>query len=196
MKQERRRYHRTTVQLDITLAAAGGQWPAKTVTLSPYGAKVGWLPKMGTLLPGSSVQLRLPAMDQESPLSLRARVERTDSDGIALSFPALGDAQLQRLKALVDSLLLQEWRELATQLGTRPPVEGAEASDKKGAAMPRSITGTHPRQREEAVRDDGSERERLQALLQRLGLQNLQLPSDGPLARQWREFLKKHEVEE
>ncbi len=150
---------------------------------------------MGTLLPGTTVQLRLPVTNGEPPTSLSGRVERTDPDGIALSFPNLQDEQFERVKALVNSLLHQEWRELATQLAVRPSVEEAEATS-VGASKPEPVGGTQPRRQEEPARDDQSERERWQALLQRLGLQNLRLPSEGPLARQWREFLKRHEVEE
>lgn len=195
MKQERRRCHRTTLPLDVTLEAAGGWGPAKTLSLSPYGAKVAWLPKVGTLLSGTTVQLRLPAPNGDPPISFSGRVERTDPDGIALSFPNLSGEKFQRVKALVDSLLLQEWRELASQLGARSPVEAAEAT-KAGASSPKPVEGTQPRKQEEPTRHDQSEQERWRIVLQRLGLQNLRLPIEGPLARQWREFLERHEVEE
>jgi len=42
----------------------------------------------------------------------------------------------------------------------------------------------------------GSEHAHWQALLKRLGLETLQLPSDGTLAGQWKEFLEQFEAKE
>lgn len=195
MGRERRRYHRTTLGVDISLEVAGRQWQAKTINLSPYGAKVARLPNVGTLLDGTSVQLRLPAVGQEPPLCLTANVERTESDGIALSFPALGDQQLQRLKDLVDSLLLREWQELASQLVDAKTPEKVGAAAASAVPTPKSAEGERPLAPREPADDGEAERERWQALLHRLGFEHIQLPRDGTLARQWREFLKRHEVE-
>lgn len=196
MKQERRRYHRTTVPLDITLETAGREWSTKTLNLSPYGVKVAGQPAGDPLRPGTNVQLRLLPADEHAALLLEARVERTDHDGIALSFPGLRDETLRRLKALVDALLLQEWREVAAQLGAKHPPEGAQAVHEGPASRRRSLEGTHPPKQKGPPQDEASERDRWQAVLRRLGLQDLQLPPDGPLARQWREFLKRHEGED
>ena len=53
-----------------------------------------------------------------------------------------------------------------------------------------------PEESSETSGDDGSENAHWQALLKRLGFEALQLPSDGTLAGQWREFLKQLEAKE
>lgn len=105
MGRDRRRYPRVGVALDISVEAAGRQWDAKTVDLSPYGVKVA-LPAHGIKLPpGTTIQLRLILPDGDAPLALTARVVRTDRDGIALCFEHLEPGYFERLKAAVDSLL-------------------------------------------------------------------------------------------
>ena len=54
----------------------------------------------------------------------------------------------------------------------------------------------NPEEPSESSRDDGSAHVRWQALLKRLGLETLQLPSDGTLAGQWKEFLEQFEAKE
>ena len=105
MGQDRRRYPRVGVVLDITVEGAGGQWPGKTVDLSPYGVKVACPAHTGRLPRGASIQLWVALPDQEPPLSLTASVIRADRDGIALNFTDLEDHHFDRLKAFVDSLL-------------------------------------------------------------------------------------------
>jgi hypothetical protein len=124
------------------------------------------------LLLGTSVQIRFPTRDRELPLSLPATVHRTDPDGIAFSFGNVGAQEFERLKSLVDSNLQQEWQELLQQIEAQSP-----------AATVRSLGG------------DRSELERWQALLDRLGFDSLQLPSEGVLTGQWRDFLERLEAE-
>ena len=104
MRRDRRRYSRAGVELDATVEAAGRLWEGKTLNLSPYGAKVNGAAKSVNLPPGTRVRLRLPLRDRDPLLSLPASVERTDSDGMALSFDRLAEQQFQLLKEFVDSL--------------------------------------------------------------------------------------------
>jgi len=53
-----------------------------------------------------------------------------------------------------------------------------------------------PEELSETSGDDGSENAHWQALLKRLGFEALQLPGDGTLAGQWREFLMQLEAKE
>jgi hypothetical protein len=140
------------------------------MNLSPVGIKIAPLPVL--LLLGTSVQIRFPTRDRELPLSLPATVHRTDPDGIAFSFGNVGAQEFKRLKSLVDSNLQQEWQELLQQIEAQSP-----------AATVRSLGG------------DRSELERWQALLDRLGFDSLQLPSEGVLTGQWRDFLERLEAE-
>lgn len=217
MAHERRRYPRTNVVLDVILEAGGSRWQAKTVDLSPYGIKVTSPDASDKLAPGRSVQLRFPVLDQHAPMSLAAHVARTDPDGVALTFPTLGEQQFARLKGLVDSLLLREWKEMLSGLtgpqqraagngSTTKPVTPAKelehhrlAATVEGVDRPRPVTGAESQAPAEAGSPartgDVEEVERLQALLRRRGLEHLQLPPGGVLARQWREFLRRLEAE-
>ncbi len=103
-EQDRRRYRRVGVALDISVEGAGRRWEAKTVNLSPYGAKIALPPSAVKLPPETTIPVRLAVPDGGPPLSLRASVVRTDRDGIALCFIDLAAAHFERLKALVDSL--------------------------------------------------------------------------------------------
>ncbi len=105
MEQDRRRYPRVGVALDFAAKAGDTEWRGQTIDLSPYGAKVALPPNVVTLPPGTSVELQLGLPDGDSPLSLRARVVRTDADGIAFSFLHLGALAFARLKDLADSVL-------------------------------------------------------------------------------------------
>ena len=109
--QDRRLYARAPVALDVTVEAPDRHWKGMTLKLSPYGAKV-TSPASAVPLPaGTSVQVWLHAGDRTTPLRLLASVVHTDPDGLALSFDRLNAEQFQRLKHLVDSLLLREWQE-------------------------------------------------------------------------------------
>jgi hypothetical protein len=105
MGRDRRRYPRVGVGLDITVDAAGGQWQAKTVDLSPHGVKIAMPATSSGLRPGTKVQLQLAVSDQKPALSLTASVVRSDPDGIALDFINPGALCFARLKEFVDSLL-------------------------------------------------------------------------------------------
>ena len=105
MGRDRRRYSRVGVELNVALEGAGSHWLAKTVDLSPYGVKVALPATSASLTTGTRVELKLAVPDQNSALSLGASVVRTDPDGIALNFIALGAQRFARLKGLVDSLL-------------------------------------------------------------------------------------------
>lgn len=202
MGEERRRYPRAKVDLGVTLEAEGSRWQGKTVNLSPYGAKVALVAESAQFSPGTSVQLSLAMPDEDPPLSVAADVRRADRDGAALNFVGLEDEQFRRLKALVDSSLKREWEELVIQLGADQQMVArgtfAKFLDDKPAGERRFwARGAQAAtlERPSAAEDD-SERERFQALLNRLGFSSLQLPSNGTLARQWRDFLRRLEAEE
>lgn len=218
--QDRRKYPRVNVTVDVTVEAGDGRWQGKTVDLSPYGVKVLSPDASLKLSPGNSVQVRFPVLDQHAPMALTASVARTDPDGLALTFPELGDQQFQRLKEFVDSLLLQEWQDTLQELGDSQLVTARAGGSQKPPA-PRETPKTNPsantdrranhppgdQSRPSPVEratplepvafsgHDETEKERLQALLKRRGLGSLQLPNGG-LARQWREFLLRIEAEE
>ena len=218
--KDRRRYPRASVALDVTVEAGGNRWAARTVDLSPHGVKVMWPDASVKPSPGSSVQVRFPVLDQHTPMSFAANVVRTDPDGVALTFPTLADQQFQRLKELVDSLLLQEWQDTLQEIGDSQLVTARAGGSQKPPA-PKETPKTNPsantdrranhppgdQSRPSPVEratplepvassgHDETEKERLQALLKRRGLGNLQLPNGG-LARQWREFLLRIEAEE
>ncbi len=239
MGEDRRCYARACGALEVTLDVSGRKWQGKTVNLGPYGAKVALSSKSVPLAPGTIIGLRLTLPDGD--LSLAASVCRTDSDGVALNFGNLEAKEFQRLKNLVDALLVQEWRELLTELQggqsvpatvpssdgeltpsglgdpplhatvpssdrdvmppelpQSPPPESPRAQANVAAGQPSVFArqrgrATPPKPSETAAGAE-SETERLQALLSRLGLGNLQLPP-GPLTGHWREFLKRHEAQ-
>ena len=56
--------------------------------------------------------------------------------------------------------------------------------------------GRKPEEPSETSGEEGSEHAHWQAVLKRLGLETLQLPSDGTLAGQWKEFLEQFEAKE
>ena len=218
MGEDPRRYPRACRALDVILDASGRHWPGKTLSLSPYGAKVAVSGESVPLAPGLNIGLRLTLPD--GYLFLTAMVSRIDPDGVALDFDSLDARQFRRLKDLVDSLLVQEWRELLSELQGGPPVPGTVPSPERDVTpseLPQSpppespraqanVAASQPsvfsRQRSRATlpkpsetpAGDESETERLRNLLSRLGLGNLQLP-EGPLTGHWREFLKRHEAE-
>lgn len=185
MVKDRRRYPRASIGLDITVQAAGQLFEGKTIDLSPYGAKVTSLPAAIILPPGERVQLRFPLLDQDPPLSLDASVVRTDPDGLALRFDDLEDLQFQRLKHLVGTFVLREW------WGTLPETGAGQLLG--GPAGRSSEPVVRPEEPSVPASDEGSQKERWQALLNRLGLE-LHLPSNGRLSRGWREFLEQLEA--
>jgi len=173
VSKERRRYPRAAVELNLTVETPGGPWHGKTLNLSPVGVKVAPL-RQPLLLPlGTGVQIRFPTHDRSNPFSLPASVVRADPDGIAFQFGDVGAQEFKRIKSLVDSNLQQEWQELLQQLeAQQSPV--ASAVNQGG---------------------DRSELDRWQALLDRLGFDSIQLPNDGTLTRQWRDFLNRLEAQ-
>ncbi len=172
MSKERRRYPRAAVEFNLTVETPGGSWQGKTMNLSPVGVKVAPLRQPLLLPAGTSVQIRFPTHDRGNPFSLPASVVRADPDGIAFKFGDVGAQEFKRIKSLVDSNLQQEWADLLQQLEAQSP-----------PATVRRLGG------------DPSELERWQALLARLGYDSLQLPSDGTLTRQWRDFLTRLETQ-
>jgi len=197
MTQDLRRYPRATVGLAVTLEAGSSQWHAETLDLSPYGMKVAWVAQSQILRPGSSVQLRIPLPDQDVPLSFPASVLRTDPDGVALKFESLGDSEFGRAKGLVDSLLQREWQAVLHEIGGAPSPPAPKFSENRPPVQWASpAQGQRREPRESSVTTAESEKDRWQDLLNRRGLGNLQLPSDGTLSRQWRELLARLEAEE
>lgn len=219
MGHDRRRYPRATKAVAVTLEAGSRQWQAKSLNLSPYGVKVASLDPSHALRPGSSVQLRMALPDQAAPLSFPASVVRTDPDGVALQFESPGDAEFRQIKALVDSLLQQEWQTVLHEIGgahalpapTAPATTSFRApnSSDPQAPVPRAWrvrataapapTSREPGQSREPGESSGiaeSEKERWQALLNRRGLGTLQLPRDGTLSPQWRALLTRLEAED
>lgn len=172
MAKERRRYPRAGIEFNITVETPGGPWQGRTLNLSPVGIKIAPL-RHPLLLPvGASVQIRFPAHDRGHPFSLPAIVHRADPDGIAFSFANVGAHEFKRLKSLVDSNLQREWQELLQQIEAQSPTATVRSPG-----------------------SDRSEMERWQALLDRLGFDSLQLPTDGVLTGQWRDFLKRLEAQ-
>lgn len=184
MVKDRRRYPRASIGLDVTLEAAGQLWEGKTIDLSPYGVKVTSLPTAIILPPGERVQVRFPSLAQEPPLSIDASVVRTDPDGLALRFDDLEDKQFQRLKHLVGTVVLREWGALH---------ETGAGQLLGGLAGRSSQPLVRPKEPSVPASDEGSQKERWQALLNRLGL-DLHLPSNGRLSQGWREFLEQLEA--
>ena len=211
MGEDRRCYARACRALDVTLDVSGRQWQGKTVNLGPNGAKVALSSKLAPLAPGTNIALRLALPDGDLPLV--AKVNRTDPDGVALNFGSLEARQFQRLKDLVESLLMQEWRELLIELEGGQPVPTTVPSLDRDVTPPESprtqatVAACQPsvfaRQRGRPTppkppvtpAEDNPETERLRNLLNRLGLGDLQLPP-GPLTRHWREFLNRHEAQQ
>lgn len=111
MVQDRRRYARADLALDVTVEAPGSHWKGTTLKLSPYGVKVTSPAPPAPLPTGTSVQVWLHLGVRTPSLRLPASVVRTDPDSLALSFGRLSVEQSQRLRSLIDSLLLREWQE-------------------------------------------------------------------------------------
>jgi len=137
MASDRRRDPRLDAALDATVEVGGREWHGRTVDLSPSGVKVTSSAPALTLSPGTSVHVRFALPDGGPSLSVPASVIRTDTESVALAFVNLGDPQVQRLKALVDSLMLQEWQALLTQFGS---TQGSSA----GLSNPRAGSPNQP----------------------------------------------------
>lgn len=181
MGRDRRRHQRAKVGLDVALEAADVSWQGKTVDLSPYGVKVALLAESTSLPPGTNVQLSLSLSDEGSPVCVPATVVRTDSEGMALNFDGLGDQEFQRLKDLVGSLLVREWKRMIRQLETgQSPDAGAGLSNEPLL---------EPQELSFAAAGEDSQRDAWQAVLGRAGL-DVQLPDNGSLSSPWLEFLK------
>jgi len=174
MSKEKRRYPRAAVEFNLTVETPDGPWQGRTMNLSPVGTKIAPLRDPLRLPPGTGVQIRFPTHNGEHPFSLPASVVRTDPDGIAFSFGNVGAQEFKRLKSLVDSNLQREWQELLQQIEVRQ--SPAASGGRPGGG-------------------DRSELERWRALLDRLGFDSVQLPSDGTLTRQWRDFLDRLETQ-
>jgi len=187
------------------------------IDLRPDGAKVTSVPTSGSLPLGTIVQLRVALPDGNPPLSLSARVMETSSDAVGVSFFNLRDQQAQRLKDLLDSFLQQEPqgllhppldsdRSLTSERDvsppsslppefvedTRPAERGGKpkaAGDKTSEAAEASQDG-EPAERPVSLVDIQSEQARLKELLSQVGLDSLQLPANGVLSAQWRDFLE------
>lgn len=185
MGDDQRRYARASVELDVKVEATGNQWAAKTVNLSPYGVKVASQGKLITLPRGARAQVVLTLGEQEAPLSLPANVVRADLDGVALNFENLEEQQFQRLKRFVDARLQQEWEALMNDTAIGQPRDTGVGREERKPKEPSETGGA-----------GGSENDDWQALLKRLGLETLQLPTDGTLSGQWKEFLKQLEIKE
>jgi hypothetical protein len=180
MGEDRRRYPRAHVELDVTVDVMGRQWRGKTLAVSPYGAK-GVLPGILARLPGrTTVDLGLALPDGHVPLALTACVRGTDPDGVGLSFDSLGSEDFERLRHFVDSVFEEEWREVLRELEGHPP------RDEATSGSPGGRTESRP---DPSPQQDDVEKARLQSLLRERGFKDLQLP-DGALAPQWREFLR------
>ena len=173
MSKERRRYPRAAVEFNLTIETPGGPWHGKTMNLSPVGVKVAPLRQPLLLSPGTSVQIRFPTHDRTNPFSLAASVVRADSDGIAFSFDNVGANEFKRIKSLVDPDMQREWQELLQKIEEQHAPVASEAGPGDGP----------------------TELDRWRALLDRLGFDSVQLPSDGTLTRQWREFLTRLETQ-
>ena len=106
--KDRRKTPRTDAELDISFVAKSPyNWRGKTLNLSPFGVKVALPASAIRPSEGTSLQLRLGARDNGPPISLKGMVWRREPESMALLFVELGREELERLRALVDSLHTQ-----------------------------------------------------------------------------------------
>lgn len=104
--KDRRRAPRADAELDVDLDAEMPRWRAKykTINLSTSGVKVAW-PATGGQPPwGSGVQLGLARPDGQPPIWVKSIVWRREPDSTTFLFVELKREQVERLKALVESL--------------------------------------------------------------------------------------------
>ena len=105
--EDRRRAPRADAELDITLDAEMPRcWEGtyKTVNVSTTGVKVAWPATGAQPSWGTGVQLQLAGPDGEPPIWVKGIVWRREPDSTAFLFVELTREQVERLKALVDSL--------------------------------------------------------------------------------------------
>ena len=106
--KERRTCHRADAELDISFDAEKPyDWRGKTLDLSPYATKVNLPASAIRPSEGTSVRLRLVAPDEPAPIGLKGMVWRREPKSTTLLFVDLGREELERLKALVQSLQAQ-----------------------------------------------------------------------------------------
>jgi PilZ domain len=96
----RRRYPRARVAWKVIIDMPGRRpRMRKTVDFSPWGVKV----RLDERLPeGATARLRLSAPDR-LPLQVNAVVHRSDADGPVFVFVGVDEAQVARMKSLVDT---------------------------------------------------------------------------------------------
>jgi len=105
--EDRRRAPRADAEFDITLDAEMPRcWEGtyKTVNVSTTGVKVAWPATGAQPSWGTGVQLQLAGPDGEPPIWVKGIVWRREPDSTAFLFVELTREQVERLKALVDSL--------------------------------------------------------------------------------------------
>ncbi len=108
MLKERRKAPRVDAQLDISFDAEKPyDWRGKTLNLSSYAAKINLPASAIRPSEGTSVKLRLIAPDEPAPIGLKGMVWRREPKSTTLLFVDLGREELERLKALVQSLQAQ-----------------------------------------------------------------------------------------
>ena len=97
---ELRRHPRVRASWRVTVKRPGAKALAReSIDVSPYGIKV----RMDeSLEPGTAARLRLQLSDRR-PLHLESVVRRSDTDGPVFVFVNVTGADVERLKALVDS---------------------------------------------------------------------------------------------
>ena len=106
--KERRKYARVDAELDISFDAEKPyDWRGKTLNLSPFATKVNLPASAIRPSEGTSVRLRLVAPHEPAPIGLKGMVWRREPKSTTLLFVDLGREELERLKALVQSLQAQ-----------------------------------------------------------------------------------------
>lgn len=106
--KERRKSPRADAELDVSFDAEKPyDWRGKTINLSPFGVKVGLPASAIRPSEGTSVQLRLAAPDALPPMAVKGLVWRREPKTTILLFVDLGREEIERLKALVESLQAQ-----------------------------------------------------------------------------------------
>jgi len=95
------------VVLNVTVEAGGSVWEGTTVDISQGGAKIA-LPATWAKFPlGTSVQLKVALPDNQPPISVHAMVWRRDPTCMALLFLDRQSKDIERLRALIESLCAQ-----------------------------------------------------------------------------------------
>lgn len=95
-----RRYPRARVAWKVIVNMPGNRpRMRKTVDVSPFGVKIRW---DGRVADGVTARLRFSTPDR-FPFQVNAVVLRCDADGPVFVFVGITDAQITRMKLLVDS---------------------------------------------------------------------------------------------